>query len=53
MLSDDSILPHKGYYNVCRDGAAKISDEFLDYFLETSFLADGKTKVKEWENQLS
>lgn len=48
MLSDSSILPHEGYLNLCRVGAEKIGNEFLDYFLETSFLADGKTKIKDW-----
>ena len=53
MLSDSTILPHKGYYKVCREGASKISNKFLEYFLETSYIADGKTKVKDWEKTIN
>jgi len=49
MLSDNTLLPHQGYYDLCRHGAATISVKFLEYFLDTSFLADGITTAREWE----
>lgn len=49
MLSNRDLLPHAGYYRLCRDGAASISEAFLDYWLDTTFLADGETSARAWE----
>lgn len=43
------ISPHPNYYNVCRDGAAALGEDFLQLWLETSYLSDGKTPAGEWE----
>ncbi|WP_339903777.1 NB-ARC domain-containing protein [uncultured Cyclobacterium sp.] len=48
-LTGSDLSPHPKYYRICRDGAAKISNEFLDYFLESSYFSDNKTLVKNWE----
>jgi predicted ATPase len=48
-LTNSELSPHPKYYKICREGAAKISEEFLDYFLESSYLSDNKTLVKDWE----
>lgn len=45
---DDSLLPHRIYYKVCRDGSASLGDAFLQTWLETTYLADGKTLAREW-----
>ena len=51
-LTNSKLLPHVNYYKLCREGAEAISDEFLSYFLDTSYLADRKTTAREWENTL-
>jgi len=43
------LLPHPHYYQVCREGAASVSEEFLRFFLASTFLADGLTSATEWE----
>jgi len=47
------VLPHIGYYNVCRKGAKSISEDFLEFFLNTTYLYNEKTKVKTWEDSLN
>jgi hypothetical protein len=39
---DASLLPHSGYLDVCREGAASFGDGFRDEFDRTTFLADGR-----------
>ena len=46
---DETLLPHRIYYKVCRDGSASLGDEFLQTWLDTTYLADGKTLAREWE----
>lgn len=49
--TDNSLLPHKRYYEVCRDGASEFGESFLKFFLSTTFLADGVTPMSEWEGK--
>jgi hypothetical protein len=46
---DTSIEPHDEYYRVCRQGAAEYGDDFLRFWLATTYLADGTTLVQEWD----
>lgn len=43
------IMPHRGYYRVCREGAAEVGAPFLDFWLATTYLADGTTLARQWE----
>lgn len=47
--TDDSLLPHPAYYQLCRDGAASCSDAFLQLYLDTTYLADRQTTARMWE----
>ena len=49
----DKIAPHPAYLQVCIEGAREISSEFLDEFLSSTFLADGRTRLAEWDRVLS
>ncbi|MCP5113940.1 MAG: hypothetical protein GY953_24160 [bacterium] len=49
--ANNSLLPHLRYYQVCREGAAGFGPEFLDFFLHSTYLADGVTSVAEWETR--
>lgn len=42
----DPLAP---YHRLCRDGAASVSPEFLDCFLRTTYLGDGRTPISDWE----
>lgn len=44
---DETILPHLQYLQTCERGALSVSDEFLDCFRRTTFLADG-TALIDW-----
>lgn len=46
------ITPHPAYLKVCLKGAREISREFLDEFLSSTFLADGRTRLVEWDPAL-
>ncbi len=48
-LSNAELQPHPVYYQLCRDGAETLGAAFLDYFLDSSFLADGETAIRDWE----
>lgn len=48
-LTNDQIDPHKQYYLTCRGGAHEIGEDFLHFWLETTFLADKVTPVSQWE----
>lgn len=41
----NDILPIPNYHKLCAEGAKAISDEFLDFFLETTYLADESTNM--------
>ncbi len=47
---DNVLMPHKEYYKVCRQGASSFGNEFLDFWLQSTFLADNVTTVKNLEN---
>jgi len=43
------INPVKGYALASKEGARQYGDEFVKLFEETTYLADGKTSFKKWE----
>jgi hypothetical protein len=47
--TSDKIEPHREYYDLCRTGASQWGDEFLEFWLSTTYLADGMTPVAAWE----
>jgi hypothetical protein len=49
LILDDHLLPNPSYYRECRTGASSISEAFLRMYLETTYLADRKTRLDEWE----
>lgn len=46
---NNGLLPNREYYAVCRDGAASFGAEFLAAWLDSTFLGDGETSVRDWE----
>lgn len=46
---DNSLVPFKPYYELCCEGARMVSAEFLNFFLETTFLADRVTTLRDVE----
>ncbi len=46
---DRTLTPNRDYYRVCRDGAESFGTAFLDAWLDSAFLGDGKMRVREWE----
>lgn len=46
---DRSLMPNRDYYRLCRDGAESFGSAFLRHWLDSTFLADGITRVGEWE----
>jgi len=46
------LEPHRRYYQVCREGAARIGAAFLDAWLSNTYLVDGVTPVSEWEKKV-
>lgn len=49
-LVNNKLLPNVPYYKICRDGAEHISKQFLEVWLDTSFLGDDRN-VREWEKE--
>jgi cation transport regulator ChaC len=47
--TSEGIEPHHTYYRVCREGAAQIGEDFLRFWLASTYLADGVTPVEHWE----
>ena len=47
-LTNEKILPNEEYWQVCKQGALKISEEFYYVLKGTSFLADGITTMNYW-----
>jgi hypothetical protein len=45
----DDLQPHPVYYRVCRDGAASVSADFLNFYLDSTYLADRRTSLRRWE----
>ena len=48
-ILDDQVLPNPAYARVCREGARAVSEAFLRLYLRTTFLADGRTTLEQWE----
>lgn len=46
---DRSLYPHRKYFDVCKKGAGEFGSIFLKQWLDTTFLADGTTTVKNWQ----
>jgi hypothetical protein len=46
---DNNALPHPAYARLCRAGARAVSENFLRLYLLTTYLADRKTTLAEWE----
>lgn len=44
-----NLTPNRRYYRVCRAGAEAFGQAFLAAWLETTFLGDGETPVRDWE----
>jgi hypothetical protein len=49
QVIDNDALPHQLFAGLCRAGAHAVSEAFLQLYLETTFLADRKTRLAEWE----
>lgn len=50
-LVNNDLLPNVPYYLLCREGAAAISKEFLDSWLDTTYISDGRT-ARQWEQEM-
>jgi hypothetical protein len=50
QLVNNKLLPNVPYYILCRNGAEAVSPKFLEAWLDTSFLGDGRT-VRAWEKE--
>ncbi len=48
--TDQTIVPHLQYLNTCEDGARSVSDSFLTFFRNTTFLADD-TRLVDWRRE--
>ncbi len=48
IRSSDQLLPIPEYLEVCRKGAYSWGDKFGKVFDQTTYLADGKTSIKEY-----
>ncbi len=46
------ILPRPKYYELTRDAALQYGPLFYELWLTTTYLADGKTSIMEWEEML-
>ena len=46
---DNNALPNPAYARLCRAGARAVSKNFLRLYLHTTYLADRKTTLAEWE----
>ena len=47
--TDDGTLPNPWYTQVCEDGAQSVSHDFLELFLDTTYLANQKTTLRRCE----
>ncbi|MCI5051809.1 MAG: hypothetical protein MRY21_01570 [Simkaniaceae bacterium] len=47
--SDQDILPVRGYAAAAKEGAAEFGADFLNLWLDTTFLFDRKTNFRRWE----
>ena len=51
QVIDNDALPHPLYAGLCRAGAHAVSEAFLQLYLQTTFLADRKISLFEWEKE--
>ncbi|MFA6916048.1 MAG: gamma-glutamylcyclotransferase family protein [Parachlamydiales bacterium] len=51
LYTSTSFYPVRGYLHAVREGAQTLSDEFLDFLNETTYMADGTTLVKDWDEE--
>jgi hypothetical protein len=51
QVIDNDALPHPLYAGLCRAGAHAVSEAFLQFYLATTFIADRKTSLAEWEKE--
>ncbi|MDQ8197593.1 hypothetical protein QEH56_05500 [Pelagicoccus enzymogenes] len=49
FTADSHPLPE--YHKICRDGAENVSIDFLQYFLDSTYLGDGRTSIQRWERE--
>jgi hypothetical protein len=47
----ENIFPFPAYYDVVRQSAASYGPQFLSLYLNTTYLAGGKTTLREWETE--
>ncbi len=45
----EPLWPHDRYYRLCRDGAAALGEDFLDHYLDSTYLQDRLTPLRAWE----
>lgn len=50
IYTNDRIAPYPRYYYTVENGVKKYGQEFLTLWLETTYLSDGKTPIKDWIN---
>jgi len=48
--TDQTIVPHLQYLKTCETGAQSVSDSFLTFFRNTTFLADD-TRLVDWRRE--
>lgn len=46
--TDSSLHPNPGYLALCLEGARSVSEEFATLFADTTYLADGVTRLRDW-----
>lgn len=52
FLWRDDILPYPRYLAFCLEAAATHGQDVLENFMDSSFLADGRTSIREYLNRL-
>ena len=48
--TEDSIEPFTAYYQAVKEGAAEYGPDFLDLYMQTTYLADSKTNLYKYED---
>lgn len=51
LYTSTSFYPVRGYLHAVREGSENISEDFLEFFNETTYMADGTTLVKDWDEE--
>jgi len=50
VRTNNTLMPHRIYIQKCRDGAEEFGTQFLEFWLSSTYLANGITTIKEWES---